>query len=95
MRGNIVRSRTNWYEKGEKSSKYFLNLDNSRSGQVTIRRLFDSNGRITVNPQSIMNKLGDYYENFYRKQDSDLNEELCSTFLDNNIPILSEESMMA
>ena len=42
-----------------------------------------------------MNELGDYYENFYRKQDSDLNEELCSTFLDNNIPILSEESMMA
>ena len=82
-------------KKAKKGSKYFLNLENSRSGQSTIRRPFDSNGRITVNPQSIMNELGDYYENFYRKQDSDLNEELCSTFLDNNIPILSEESMMA
>ena len=42
-----------------------------------------------------MNELKDYYQNLYSKQDSDLNEELSSTFLDNNnIPILSEESMM-
>ena len=26
VRGNIVRSRIGWYEKGEKNSKYFLNL---------------------------------------------------------------------
>jgi hypothetical protein len=43
-----------------------------------------------------MNELRDYNQNLYSKQDSDLNEELCSTFLENNnIPILSEESMMA
>jgi len=95
VRGNIVRSRINWYEKGEKNSKYFLNLENSRSSQATIRRLFDSKGRITVKPQSIMNEPRDYYQNLYSKQDSDLNEELCSTFLDYKIPILSEESMMA
>ena len=95
VRGNIVRSRIGWYEKGEKNSKYFLNLENRRSGQVTIRKLFDSKGKITVNPKSIMNELKDYYQNLYSKQDSDLNEELSSTFLDNNnIPILSEESMI-
>jgi hypothetical protein len=42
-----------------------------------------------------MNELRDYNQNLYSKQDSDLNEELCSTFLDNNVPILSEQSMMA
>ena len=96
VRGNIVRSRIDWYEKGEKNSKYFLNIENARSGQATVRRLFDSKGKITVNPQSIMKELKDYYQNLYSKQNSDLNEKLCSTFLDNNnIPILSEESMMA
>ena len=95
VRSNIVRSRIRWYEKGEKNSKYFLNLENRRSGQATIRKLFDSKGKITVNPKSIMNELKDYYQNLYSKQDSYLNEELSSTFLDNNnIPILSEESMM-
>ena len=55
VHGNIVRSRIGWYEKGEKNSKYFLNLENRRSGQATIRKLFDSKGKITVNPKSIMN----------------------------------------
>jgi len=43
-----------------------------------------------------MKELREYYQNLHSKQDSDLIEDLCSTFLDNNnIPILSEESMMA
>ena len=61
VRGNIVRSRINWYEKGEKNLQHFLNLENVRSGQATIPRLFNSKGKITVNPQSIMNELRDYY----------------------------------
>ena len=61
--GSIVRSRINWYEKGEKNSKYFLNLGNIRSGKTAVRRLFDSKGSITVNPQTIMNELRAYYQN--------------------------------
>jgi len=61
--GSIVRSRINWYEKGEKNSKYFLNLGNIRSGKTAVRRLFDSKGSITVNPQAIMNELRAYYQN--------------------------------
>ena len=26
IQGNVIRSRANWYERGEKSNKYFLNL---------------------------------------------------------------------
>ena len=84
VQGSIVRSRINWYEKGEKNSKYFLNLENIGSGKTTVRRLFDSTGSITVNPQTIMNELRDYYQNVYSNQDSDLGEEFCSDFLDNN-----------
>ena len=32
--GAIVRSRARWYEQGEKSSKYFLNLESSRGKKV-------------------------------------------------------------
>ena len=28
VQGTIIRSRANWYEHGEKSDKYFLNLEN-------------------------------------------------------------------
>ena len=55
-----VRSRINWYENGEKNSKYFLNLETTRSSKTAVRRLFDSKGKITVNPQAIMNELKSY-----------------------------------
>ena len=28
--GAIIRSRVSWYEQGEKSNKYFLNLENAK-----------------------------------------------------------------
>ena len=95
MRGNIVRSRINWYENGEKNSKYFLNLETTRSSKTAVRRLFDSKGKITVNPQAIMNELKSYYQNLYSSRDHDSNEDPCSDVLDNNsIPTLSEQSML-
>ena len=91
-----VRSRINWYEKGEKNSKYFLNLENIKSGKSAVRRLFDSKGTegsITVDPQTFIYEVRDYYQSLNSNQDSDLSEEFCSDFLDKNyIPILSEHS---
>ena len=34
--GAIIRSRARWYEQGEKSNKYFLNLESSRGKKSTI-----------------------------------------------------------
>lgn len=75
-----------WHEKSEKNSKLFLNVENTctRSGKTAVRQLFDSQGRITVNSQTIMNKLRGYYQNLNSNQDSHLSEEFCSDFLDSN-----------
>ena len=82
-------------ENGEKNSKYFLNLENTRSGKIAVRRLFYSNGKITVNPQSILHELKNYYQNLYSNQDHNLSGELYSDFLENNsVPALSEQSML-
>lgn len=37
--GSIVISRAIWYEYGEKSNKYFLNLKNSQKKKSCIRKL--------------------------------------------------------
>ena len=34
--GAIKRSRVNWYEKGEKNNKYFLNLEKSNNGKLSL-----------------------------------------------------------
>ena len=95
VRGCIVRSRTNWYENGEKNSKYFLNLEKTRRGKTAVRRLYDSTGKNTVNPRSIINELRNYYQTLYSNHDSEEGEEFASDFLENpNIPSLSNNSKM-
>ena len=41
VQGVIIRSRARWYEQGEKSNKYVLNLESSRGKKKrTIRKIF-------------------------------------------------------
>ena len=37
--GIRIRSKYDWYEHGEKSTKYFLNLEKNRGNQNQIRKL--------------------------------------------------------
>ena len=48
--GAIIRTRATWYEQGEKSSKYFLNLENSRGKKSSVRKIFKEDESSTSNP---------------------------------------------
>ena len=39
VQGAVIRSRARWYEQGEKSNNYFLNLETSRGRKSTIRKI--------------------------------------------------------
>ena len=39
--GVIVQSRATWYEKGEKSNKYFLNLEPHKKAKSSVRKVFN------------------------------------------------------
>ena len=39
--GVIVRSRATWYEKGEKSNKWFLNLESHKKAKSPVRKVFN------------------------------------------------------
>ena len=70
IQDKIIRSEVTWYEKGEKNSKFFLNLESNRSGKTCVRRLFDCHGKIIVNSQLILSELRSFYQNLYSNQDS-------------------------
>ena len=62
--GVRIRSKCNWYEHGEKSSNFFLNLEKSRAVQNQIRNVLIDN--IEVNNQKDTNKeLYLYYKNLF------------------------------
>ena len=42
--GSIIRSKTRWYNEGEKNTKYFLNLEKRHFNRKTIRGLKLENG---------------------------------------------------
>ena len=78
--GAIIRTRATWYEQGEKSSKYFLNLENSRGKKSSIRKIFMEDESSTSNPQVIMKELRSFYSNLYKKGVNENSEILTDLF---------------
>ena len=51
--GIIMHSKSNWYEFGEKSSKYFLNLEKCNKAKSHVRKIITENNSEISEPQEI------------------------------------------
>ena len=60
-----VRSKCTWYEEGEKSTKFFLNLEKKRALQGQIRKLIIGNQEI-IDQNKIQNELQLFYRNLFK-----------------------------
>ena len=69
IQGKIIRSRANWYEQGQKNSKYFLNLETNKTRRTSIRRLFNADEKLILNSKTIVKELEDFYTTLYKNQD--------------------------
>ena len=67
IQGQIIRSKINWAEKGEKSTKFFLNLEKIRQKQNTISAVQHNNSIVTSTPE-IMKALKEFYTNLYAQK---------------------------
>ena len=92
--GLIVRSRIKWAEHGEKSSKYFCNLEKRNNEKKTIRQLKLDNGEIKVATDKILKELHSYFELLYSSNCSNDDIATASQFLSGlDIPKLSQNDM--
>ena len=90
--GTIIRTWATWYEQGEKSNKYFLNLENSRGKKSSIRKIhvFKDDESSTSNPHEIMKELRSFYSNLYKKSINEESETLTDVFMrDLHLPKLT------
>ena len=78
--GQIVRSRLQWVEDGERSTKYFLNLEKENKKKSTVRTLL-INGIENSNPSDIMKHLKQSFVKKFKRV-SKLSEEECDSFLE-------------
>ena len=68
--GALLRSKLRWIEHGEKSSKYFLNLEKFRSKAKTMSVCELQDGSLTRNHTLILQEQVNFYENLYTKDNS-------------------------
>ena len=91
--GIIVRARTRWAEKGEKSNKYFLGLEKRNGTKKQCKKLILDNNTVLINSRDILNAQMDYYKCLYEsKVDSSISQN--NEFLrSNSIHTLDDTDM--
>ena len=66
----IIQSRIQYYEEGERNSKFFLNLVKTRQDKSLIRSL-EINNEIESKPEKIIEEIKRYYEKLYTSGNTD------------------------
>ena len=69
-KGLIIRSRVRWLEEGEKSSKYFCNLENRSWQKKNISRIKDSEGNLIMDQTKILKEINQFYSDLYSCKDN-------------------------
>ena len=72
--GIRIRRKCEWYEHGEKSTKFFLNLEKKRSVQTWIRKLIAEEKEITDHKE-ISKNIKAFYETRFKRNFSKTNVE--------------------
>ena len=78
--GIRIRSKCNWYENGEKSTKFLLNLEKYNATQGCLRIII-SNKKELNNSQQINDGLYNFYQTLFKEKPF-LSEECIQGFLD-------------
>jgi exonuclease III len=89
-KGLVIRSRAQYYEEGEKSNRYFLNLIKRNRNKTCIRKLNIKNEMVTDTSQ-IMENIKQFYSKLYSKVDRPEPVQLeYNMFLNADLPRLSD-----
>lgn len=61
----IFRARCNWAQYGERSSKYFLNLEKRKSRNKVVAALRRDDGSLATDPKQILQLEGEFFAKLY------------------------------
>ena len=82
-KGAIIRSEATWYDKGEKSNKYFLNLETHKKAKSSVRKFFHREGVLITDPKKILHEIYNFYSNFCKQEPLSPSEDVLNSFLNN------------
>ena len=87
----ILRSKAQWYEESEKSTKYFLSLEKSNKARTPIRKLLrcESSTEEFIDPKIIQFQIKSFYSKLYERRSQKTEQECLSFLAELNTPKLS------
>ena len=91
--GQILRSKCTWYEDGEKSSKYFLNLEKNNAIQSSIRAIFSENDVELKQKQPILDRVRKFYSSLFSKKVSNTRDVNMAFLRNLDLPTLSDDQI--
>ena len=89
--GIKIRSKCDWYEFGEKSNKFFLNLEATQS---VVRKVISNEQEIT-DISKINDHILQFYQDLFKEKQSTSENRFSSLLNDLNIPSLNSEEMLS
>lgn len=94
-RGEQIRSRMEWQEKGEKGTKFFFNLEKNRKSKSVVKELKIGN-EILTNQKDILSEEKHFYEELYSEKSSERDKAYTPYFFNEiEIPKLTEEEKLS
>ena len=92
LKGNMIRSRAQWIDEGERPTKYFCALETKNFLDKTIKRVCTDKNEIITDQKDILSSLHTYYENLFKNRDAELiQSKMDDLFKTENIPKLSND----
>ena len=83
-RGACLRSKARWFERGERSSKYFLNLEKRNYQNMVIKKLIKDDDCAITDPSEILKEQQKFYETLYESQNPAVNDPKFNSFFNND-----------
>ena len=75
LEGVKIRSRAKWIEEGEKPSRYFFKLENSKFEKCRIDSVYDASGAEVFNQKEIAKAHVDFYSDLFSDEPIDLDKQ--------------------
>ena len=90
VKGIIVRAKSKWKVEGEKSSRYFCNLEKRNYVDKTIQKLTGDDGTEIDNLPDIISEQKQYYEKLYSSKNTKIEEIHKNNFMQNDNPFIQK-----
>ena len=92
VKGILLRAKSRWKVEGEKSTRYFCNLEKRHYTEKSMNKIITDEGNEKTNIKEILHEQKLFYERLYRSQNLDVNDDGSNTFFDHGNPYVEKLS---